>query len=436
MSPGPTPATKTQRDRSGTRDRFKLELRRSAGPGLLYVLLLIGGLATAADIISNLTGTKPWDSYNVYRASFTDVKGVIPGSTSLRIAGVEVGTVTGANLVGAHPVLTLSLQSRYAPLYRNAQVRIRPVTPLEDMYVDITSRGTPNAGVLTGNGVLPTSDTSSPVEVGEVLDIFQPNTRAYLGDLLNQLGAGLGGNGGTDLKASFDAIAPFLVNADRMSAALAARRADLAGLVHNFGSISSELAQRDTQLQGFVDHADAVLGELARNNGPFAATIQQLPGTLSSIDGAFAKLRTAEGTLDPALRSLGPVASALPGGLTALANFSRDATPALLALRPGVKSLVPLAETLKPTAQSLSGAFNQLQPEAPQIDRITALAAKPPCLTYIGQFLNRLLSLTKFGDGRTNIANARADVSVDFSNLTGVPNPAWHVSPICYTQGN
>ena len=160
MSPGPTPATKTQRDRSGTRDRFKLELRRSAGPGLLYLLLVIGGLATAADIISNLTGTKPWDSYKVYRASFTDVKGVIPGSTSLRIAGVEVGTVTGANLVGGHPVLTLSLQSRYAPLYRNAQVRIRPVTPLEDMYVDITSRGTPNAGVLGGNAVLPTSDTS------------------------------------------------------------------------------------------------------------------------------------------------------------------------------------------------------------------------------------------------------------------------------------
>src|SRR3984957_10835780 len=104
MSPGRTPATKNQRDRSGTRDRFKLELRRSAGPGLLYVLLVIGGLATAADHISQQTGTKPWDSYKVYRTSFTHVKGVIPGSASLRIAGVEVGTVTGASLVGGHPV--------------------------------------------------------------------------------------------------------------------------------------------------------------------------------------------------------------------------------------------------------------------------------------------------------------------------------------------
>jgi virulence factor Mce-like protein len=428
-------ATRRSRSSSATRDRIKLELKRAAGPGLLYVVLVIAGIATAADIISNLTGTKPWNSYAQYRAAFTDVKGVIPGSTSLRIAGVEVGTVTGANLVDGRPVLTMSLESKYAPLYRNAQIRIRPVTPLEDMYVDITSRGTRSAGPLPASAILPASDTSSPVQVGEVLDIFQPNTRAYLADLLNQLAGGLSGNGGANLRASFAAIAPFLVNANKMSAALAQRRTDLAQLVHNFGSISQELALRDTQLQGFVDNANTVLGALARTNGPFAGTIQALPGTLASMTSAFSKLRTAEGTLDPALRSLRPVARALPAGLTALGNFSQNATPALVALRPGVHALRPLAAALKPTAESLSGAFNELKPEAPQLDRITALAAKPQCLTYLGQFLNRVLSLTKFGDGVGNIANARADVSVDFSNLTARPNPAWHVSPICYSQG-
>ncbi|HWF53908.1 MAG TPA: MlaD family protein [Solirubrobacteraceae bacterium] len=427
-------ATRRPKQSSATRDRLKLELKRAAGPGLLYVVLVIAGLATAADIISNLTGTKPWESYKVYRAAFTDVKGVIPGSTSLRIAGVEVGTVTGATLVDGRPVLTLSLESKYAPLYNNAQIRIRPVTPLEDMYVDVSSKGTKSAGVLGQKTILPASNTESPVEVGEVLDIFQPSTRAYLSSLLNQLGAGLSGTGGADLKASFAAIAPFLVNADKMSAALAARRTDLAQLVHNFGGISQELALRDVQLQGFVDHADQVLGQLADHNGPFASTIQELPGTLGSMTSAFSELRTAEGTLDPALRSLGPVAAALPAGLTALASFSRNATPALVALRPGVQSLKPLAEVLKPTAASLSGAFKQLQPEAPQIDNITALAAHSTCLTYVSQFLNRLMSLTKFGDGQYNTANARADVEIDFSNLTNLPDPSWHISPICYTQ--
>jgi virulence factor Mce-like protein len=418
---------------SAARDRIKLELKRAAGPGLLYVLLVIAGLLVAADIISNLAGTKPWDSYTKYRVAFTDAKGIIPGSTTVRIAGVNVGTVTGSQLVDGRPVLTISLESRYAPMYRDASLRIRPVTALEDMYVDISSRGDKNAGVLQGNAILPATQTTSPVEVGQVLDTFGVDTRARLATLLDQLGAGLS-DGGTKLRASFEAIAPFLVVANRMSSALAQRHVELAQLVHNFGGLSQELALRDTELSGFVRNADATLAALANNNAPFAATIQQLPPTLAEMSSAFTKLRVAEGALDPALRSLQPVAQALPSGLDALSQFSQDATPALNALRPAVTQLRPLAQVLEPTSKALAGAFGQLRSEAPQLDRMTALAAKPACLTYVGQFLNRVISLTKFGDGQNNIANARADVTVDISSAgQAARSPFWKISPICYS---
>jgi ABC-type transporter Mla subunit MlaD len=420
--------------RSATRDRLKLELKRASGPGLLYVLLIIAGLLVAADIVSNLSGTKPWQSYAKYQVAFTDVKGVLPGSTTLRIAGVDVGTVTGSQLVDGRPVLTLSLQKQYAPLYRDASLRIRPVTALEDMYVDITSRGRKSAGALNGAEILPATQTTSPVQISSVLDTLDANTRTRIGTLLDQLGAGLS-DGGVHLRASFEAIAPFLVVADRMSSALAQRRVELARLVHNFAGLSHLLALRDTQLSGLVRNADSTLAALARNNAPFAATIQELPGTLASMSSAFTKLRTAEGALDPALRSLGPVAKALPSGLDALSHFSQDATPALNALRPAVRQLRPLAQVLEPTSQALAGAFNQLQPEAPQLDRITALAARPACLTYIGQFLNRVISLTKFGHGKNNIATARANVTVDIGSAGAlVRSPFWRIPPICYAQ--
>jgi ABC-type transporter Mla subunit MlaD len=419
--------------KSATRDRLKLEVKRAAGPSLLYILLIIAGLLTAADIVSNLAGTKPWNSYTRYQVAFTDVKGVIPGSTTLRIAGVGVGTITGSHLLNGRPVLTLSLESRYAPLYRDASARIRPVTPLEDMYVDIISRGHKSAGLLASNQILPTTQTVSPVAISSVLDTFGTDTRARLATLLNELGAGLK-DGGVNLRASFESIAPFLTVADRMSSALARRRVELAQLVPNITGLSKELASRDTELSSFVRNADSTLATLARNNTPFAATIQELPGTLASMSSAFTRLRTAENALDPALRSLGPVARSLPRGLDALSTFSQDATPALTALRPAVLQLRPLAQVLEPTSQALAGAFTELQPEGPQLDRTTALAAHPACLTYVGQFLNRVISLTKFGDGKTNIANARADVSLDFSNLTGARNPAWKISPVCYRQ--
>ena len=419
--------------RSAGTDRLKLELKRSAAPFFLFVLLCIAGIATGVDIVNDLAGNKPWISYTPYRAAFTDAKNVIPGDVELKIAGVDVGSIAKSELVNGRPVLTLDLESQYAPLYRDAQVRIRPVTPLEDMYVDITSRGHKSAGVLGPNQILPATQTVSPVEISSVLDVLDADTRQRMAVLLDQLGRGLA-DGGANLRAGFEAISPFLLVASQMSSALARQHVELAQLVHNFGGITQEVALRDTQLTSFVRSTSATLGALAQHSGAFAATIDALPGTLNSMTSAFAQVRAAETELDPALRSLGPVAAALPSGLDALSRFSVAATPALNALRPAVRELRPLAQVLLPTSTALSAAFTQLQPEAPEIDRMTALAANPSCLTYIGQFLNRVISLTKFGDGKDNIANARADVSVGFDTVGDVArDPAWKITPPCYT---
>jgi virulence factor Mce-like protein len=398
------------------------------------MLLVVGGLLVGADIIRNLAGDKPWISYSSYQAAFTDVKNVVPGEVELRIAGVKVGSIVNSQIVGDHAVLTLHLESQYAPIYRNAVMRIRPVTPLEDMYVDITSRGTPSAGQL-GNGVLPLTQTTSPTEIGTVLDVLDRNTRGEFTNMLDQLGRGLTPNGGALLRSSFVAVSPFLVVAKQMSAALAERRYALARLIHNFGGIMQELALRDRQLQGFVNNANTTLGTLASSSGPLNATLAELPPTLSSMSSAFSSLRTAENYLDPALTSLGPVATALPGGLTALQTFSHNANPALVALRPAMRDLKPLAQTLQRTAPSLQAAFKTIQPEAPQIDRITASAAKPSCLNYLGQFLNDAISLTKFGYATNNVAIARAHVVIDFHSLGGITrDPSWVMQPICYDQ--
>jgi len=108
--------------------------------------------------------------YQAYRVGFSDTKGVVPGRAELRLAGVKAGSIKKSELVNGKAVLTVNLEKRYAPLYRDARVRIRPVTPLEDMYVDIESRGPKSAGVLTGERHPGAQHTISPVEIGTVLD--------------------------------------------------------------------------------------------------------------------------------------------------------------------------------------------------------------------------------------------------------------------------
>src|SRR5258708_36995155 len=87
------------------------------------------------------------------------------------------------------------MDPKYAPLYNNAIIRVRPETPLDDMYVDIVSRGTPSAGRLGPNAILPAQRTQIPVDVSSVLDVFNADTRARVQASIDAPGQGLGTQG-------------------------------------------------------------------------------------------------------------------------------------------------------------------------------------------------------------------------------------------------
>jgi hypothetical protein len=57
--------------------------------------------------------------------------------------------------------VTVSIDQRYEPIYRDARVEIRPNTPLQDMYVDIVSRGTRAAGPVRDGGQLAAAQTET-----------------------------------------------------------------------------------------------------------------------------------------------------------------------------------------------------------------------------------------------------------------------------------
>lgn len=416
-------------------DRVKLEAKRASGPFLLFLLVIAGGIFATVHIVRNLAGDKPWIAYEPYKVAFTDTKGVVPTRAELRIAGVKAGSIDKSELIDGRAVLTLNVEKKYAPLYRDARVRIRPITPLEDMYVDVLSRGTKAAGELGKDEVLGAQRTQSPVQIGNVLDTFDKGTRQNLATLLNQLGRGLD-DGGKDLRWAFVEMVPFFQSSAKVSQALADRRQNLKHFVSNFGGIAGELGDTDRKLAGFVKNGQGVLTELARNDGPFASTIAQLPGTLETMQRSFANLQRTEDVLDPALRSLRPVAEDLPDGLDGLNEFAKEARPALQDLRAPVKELRKLAGTVRPTSRSLVTVFDQLNTQAPQLDKGVVMGV--PCLKSAGQLLSRALSATKMGDpavpdGTYSAAHFRADASVDFSSFGEFSKePSWRRFVPCH----
>jgi len=121
---------------------------------------------------------------NVFSSSFT-VKGIFqtaasqlePGSP-VRIAGVNVGKVTA---VGRGPgntaEATMNIQSNGLPIHTDATMKIRPRLFLEgNFFIDLFP-GTPAAPEISNGHTFGLSQTSTPVQIDQVLNMFTIDPR-------------------------------------------------------------------------------------------------------------------------------------------------------------------------------------------------------------------------------------------------------------------
>lgn len=387
---------------------LRLELRRSGKSLALFAFLIAAGIVSAGIILKNQTFQKPWESYRTVRAEFDDVKGVVPGSQQVRIAGVPVGVVKDIDLDEGRAILTLSIRKKYGEIYRDATMRLRASTPLQDMYVAL-DRGSPRTGSL-GSRILPAERTVTPVDISRVLNVFDTDTRKRLGVALDGLGAGMDDRGAS-LRATFAEAVPFLQMAKRATGVINRRQAATRRIVSNLSLLTGALARRNDAIAGLVENGERTLSQFALHDRNLAAAIGELPRTMSAMRSAFTSLRMAEDELDPALRSLDPVLTHLESGLRALTRFGVDARPALAALRGPVRTLNPLARDLQPTATALKDAMGRLAGQTRDFDVMTKLL--PPCLKQIEGFFNNTNSFTKLADEGGVVPRAEATVSSD-----------------------
>jgi hypothetical protein len=225
------------------------------------------------------------------------------------------------------------MDPKYGPLYRNATLTLRPETPLDDMYLDIVSRGTPSAGVLGANQILlgcsaprcrstsarcwtsstPTQGHACRRRSTRLVRAWEPQGPAF--------------------KQALVELAPFLAAAKDLTYQTSIRQAETRQLIHNLALVTTALGQRDTELRQLVANGASSLGELGNNESSVQGVINQLPATMSQLEATFAVLRTTENQLDPAFEALEPVAGALPAGLHRTASVRHGRRAGVGALR-------------------------------------------------------------------------------------------------------
>lgn len=347
---------------------------------IAIAVLLVLAFATVAYILEHQPAFMLGRSYYPVKAVFSTASAVESGQgQSVTIAGVEVGLIGGVQLEDGRAVVTMDIFKRYAPIYRNATVLLRPRTPLKDMYLALDP-GTPSAGAVPPGGTLGIASTQPDIDVDQILDSLDSDTRAYLLLLLSGGAQAFSGHGATAstpspstaaaLAADFKRFGPLDRSTLSFTKLLATRSTSLRSAIHNLDLVASALGGVDTQLASLVRQSNTSFAAIASQDQALEQGIALLPGALKQTSSTLTSVQHFASSSGSALQKLEPFAQELPQALSAVRGLAKNTTsvvadqlrpfasnPAILTL---AKTLAPAASALAKAAPALSSSFGVL----------------------------------------------------------------------------
>lgn len=241
-------------------------------------------------------------------ARFSDADGLVVGN-EVRVAGVEVGQVDNVQVVvdaaggRQYAQVRMHVDDAHWPLHRGTTLAIRPKGVLSNVYVALIPGSAKNP-VLDPGHVFGLDETSSPVNLDEFTNLFDPDVRTAIRTQIQEGVIALGGTGAGNLNATIRNLNPLSNDLEPLTQVLAQRSPELDRLNGYFDTITAELASEDAHLRGLISNGDVVLGALADRQRELQGLLDHAASALQSIDSG---LRGEEGNL-AAIFSRGPTA--------------------------------------------------------------------------------------------------------------------------------
>jgi phospholipid/cholesterol/gamma-HCH transport system substrate-binding protein len=349
----------------------------------LFVIALIA-IGVAGYILSQVRFNPPaWvplfgkDFYHL-KVELETAQAVVPGQgQTVNIAGVKVGDIGKVELDNGHAVVEMKIQRKYAPIYRNATILLRPKTGLKDMFLELDP-GTQSAGEVPENDEIPVSNTVPDVNPDEILAMLDSDTRDYLTLLVTGAGRGLKGRG-EDLRETYRLFEPTHRDIARVNSAVATRKRNLRRLVSALEELSTELAGKDRDLSELVQGASRVFRAYASEDRNISAAVHELPAALDQATDTLGKVQRLAEVLGPASEELRPAVRALGRSQEALRPLAQEHTPTVeRRIRPFVRELRPLVRDLRPASADLSATAPDLTRTLSVVNRFFNMAAYNP----------------------------------------------------------
>jgi len=283
------------------------ELQRARRPlrfGIAFLVILAIALYFA--IVKKVPFTH---GYRL-NAVFPTALNISPGSP-VRIAGVNAGKVTAIRRLGHDGEVSMEISNSGLPIHRDATLKIRPRLFLEGSWFVELQPGSPGSPKVSSGYTIPLGQTAVPVQLEQVLDALNTDTRANLQEFLIEYGKALSGRPTPKENAEQEPedrniTAAQAINkaarhgpaASRDSAIvnqalLGTHHQDLSSLIASVNKVTRGLDLHSEQLGELIVNFDTFLEEFANQSSSLSAAVAHLPGALSSANRAFVELDAA-----------------------------------------------------------------------------------------------------------------------------------------------
>ncbi|MDT7705043.1 MAG: phospholipid/cholesterol/gamma-HCH transport system substrate-binding protein [Pseudonocardiales bacterium] len=271
---------------------------------VIKVAALFGVAGLMSLVMVTVFGNVRIEDASTYKALFTDVSGLTPGS-DVRAAGVTVGRVQDVELEPSNDVLVSFSVQNAVPLGIATHAAVRYKNLVGDRYLDLSDAPGPSERLRPGD-TIPVTNTAPALDLDELYNGFTPLLEGLAPDQVNQLSSALIGA----FQGEGPAIDNLLTSVGSLTGTLAERDQMIGQLIDHFNTVLTTVNERSPQLVDLINQLQRLISGLAAERGPIGQSLVQIGDLTGNVGGLLAHARPdLAGTIDQVDRLTGVINS-------------------------------------------------------------------------------------------------------------------------------
>jgi len=292
------------------------------------IVALVAVVIGAVAIVAILARDGKTD-YTIH-AQFQTASQIVKGNL-VQVAGTPIGKVKDITLTdNGQADLTLHItKSGWAPLHAGTRATIRQasLSGVANRYVDL-DLGPNSAPPLKEDAVIPSSDTTSTVDLDQIFNTLDPKTRKGLQGVIKGFGKQYDGVA-EGANKGWLYLNPSLAASSRLFNELNRDTPNLERFVVSSSKLVTDLAVKRDDLAALIVNLNRTFGAIGSRKEALARALNLLPPFMRRANTTFVNLRATLDDLKPLVDDSKPVAPKLRRLLAELRPLTRDARPTL-----------------------------------------------------------------------------------------------------------